>query len=98
MVIHGLNDKLVHVSGGRATARAIPGAELVLVPGMGHDMPRQLWPVLVDGVARTAARADAKAGYAPRFAGSTTGRGTTDQSAGASDRASSSSSSSASRR
>ena len=49
LVIHGLSDKLVHVSGGRATARAIPGAELVLIPGMGHDMPRELWPVLVDG-------------------------------------------------
>lgn len=57
LVIHGLQDKLVHVSGGRATARAVPGAELVLVPGMGHDMPRELWPVIVDGVARTAARA-----------------------------------------
>jgi len=60
-VIHGLNDKLVHVSGGRATARAIPGAELVLIPGMGHDMPRRLWPVLVDAVARTARRAQGAA-------------------------------------
>jgi pimeloyl-ACP methyl ester carboxylesterase len=57
LVIHGLADRLVHVSGGRATARAIPGAELVLVPGMGHDLPRELWPVFVDGIARTAARA-----------------------------------------
>jgi pimeloyl-ACP methyl ester carboxylesterase len=47
----------VHVSGGRATAAAIPGAELVLIPGMGHDMPRELWPVFVDGIARTAVRA-----------------------------------------
>jgi len=61
LVIHGLNDKLVHVSGGRATARAIPGAELVVIPGMGHDMPRKLWPVLVDGVARTARRAQVSA-------------------------------------
>jgi len=66
LVIHGLSDKLVHVSGGRATARAIPGAELVLIPGMGHDLPRKLWPVFVDGVARTAARA----GAAPRRADS----------------------------
>jgi pimeloyl-ACP methyl ester carboxylesterase len=57
LVIHGLADRLVHVSGGRATARAVPGAELVLVPGMGHDMPRELWPMFVDGIARTAARA-----------------------------------------
>jgi pimeloyl-ACP methyl ester carboxylesterase len=58
LVIHGLDDRLVHVSGGRATAQAVPGAELLLVPGMGHDLPRELWPVIVDGIARTAARAD----------------------------------------
>ncbi len=60
-VIHGTADPLVHVSGGRATARAIPEAELVLIPGMGHDMPAALWPVFVDAIARTAARADASA-------------------------------------
>jgi pimeloyl-ACP methyl ester carboxylesterase len=57
LVIHGLRDKMVHVSGGRATAAAIPGAELLLVPGMGHDLPRPLWPVFVDGIERTARRA-----------------------------------------
>ena len=54
LVIHGLSDKLVHVSGGRATARAIPGAELVLIPGMGHDMPRQAVARPRRRVARTA--------------------------------------------
>ena len=39
LVIHGLADKMVHVSGGRATASAVPGAELLLVDGMGHDLP-----------------------------------------------------------
>jgi pimeloyl-ACP methyl ester carboxylesterase len=57
LVVHGLADRLVHVSGGRATARAVPGAELMLVPGMGHDLPRELWPVFVDGIVRTADRA-----------------------------------------
>jgi pimeloyl-ACP methyl ester carboxylesterase len=57
LVIHGKQDPLVHVSGGKATARAIPGAELILVPGMGHDMPRAVWPTLVDGIDRTADRA-----------------------------------------
>ena len=56
-VVHGTADPLVHVSGGKATARAIPGAELVLIPGMGHDMPRELWPVLLDAIERTANRA-----------------------------------------
>jgi pimeloyl-ACP methyl ester carboxylesterase len=58
LVIHGLNDRLVHVSGGRATARAIPGAELLLIPGMGHDLPRPLWSTFADAIERTAARAD----------------------------------------
>ena len=57
LVIHGLADRLVHVSGGRATAQAIPNAELLLIPGMGHDLPRELWPVFVDGIERTAKRA-----------------------------------------
>ena len=42
-MIHGAADPLVDVSGGRATARAIPGAEFVAFAGMGHDLPRPLW-------------------------------------------------------
>jgi pimeloyl-ACP methyl ester carboxylesterase len=42
LVVHGEADPLVHPSGGRATAAAIPGARLHLVPGMGHDMPEEL--------------------------------------------------------
>ena len=56
-VIHGLADKMVHVSGGRATAAAIPGAELLLVPGMGHDMPAPLFDTYVEAIRRTADRA-----------------------------------------
>ncbi len=56
LVIHGLNDKMVHVSGGRATARAIRAAELLLVPGMGHDVPEQLHVTFADAIARNAAR------------------------------------------
>jgi pimeloyl-ACP methyl ester carboxylesterase len=59
LVIHGKQDLLVNVSGGRATARAIPDSELILVPGMGHDMPRPIWPTLIDGIERTADRAGA---------------------------------------
>ncbi len=55
-VIHGLPDKMVHVSGGRATAAAIPGAELILLPGLGHDLPRPLWPLFLDAIDRTARR------------------------------------------
>jgi pimeloyl-ACP methyl ester carboxylesterase len=59
LVIHGLGDKMVHVSGGRATARAIPGAELLLVPGMGHDMPAELYDTFVDAIRRVADRVPA---------------------------------------
>jgi pimeloyl-ACP methyl ester carboxylesterase len=57
LVIHGLDDKMVHVSGGRATSHAIPGSELLLVPGMGHDLPAQLQDTFVDAIRRTATRA-----------------------------------------
>lgn len=43
LVIHGLTDTICDVSGGRATAAAIPGAELVLIDGMGHNLPPGLW-------------------------------------------------------
>ncbi|OIJ99213.1 alpha/beta hydrolase [Streptomyces sp. MUSC 14] len=50
LVIHGLDDTLIDVSGGRRTADLVPGAELLLIPDMGHDRPRELWPVLIDAV------------------------------------------------
>jgi pimeloyl-ACP methyl ester carboxylesterase len=62
VVIHGTDDVLVDVSGGKATAAAIPGAELVLVEGMGHDLPPQLWPRLVELIAANAERAAVDAG------------------------------------
>jgi pimeloyl-ACP methyl ester carboxylesterase len=58
LVIHGLADKMVHVSGGRATAAAVPGAELVLVEGMGHDLPPELFATFADAIDRTARRAE----------------------------------------
>jgi pimeloyl-ACP methyl ester carboxylesterase len=59
LVFHGRDDPLVPFRGGRATAAAIPGARLIAVPGMGHDLPREVWPQLVEAVAETAARASA---------------------------------------
>jgi len=55
-VIHGSSDVLVRPAGGRATARAIPNARLKMIDGMGHDLPRQLWPVFAGEIAETAAR------------------------------------------
>ena len=57
LVVHGLADKMVHVSGGRATAAAIPGAELLLIDGMGHDLPPALYETFADAIRRTADRA-----------------------------------------
>ena len=54
LVVHGLADRMVHVSGGRATAAAIPGAELLLVEGMGHDLPRPLFATVAEAIDRTA--------------------------------------------
>jgi pimeloyl-ACP methyl ester carboxylesterase len=53
-VIHGADDSLIHVSGGEATARAIPGAKLIVVPGMGHELPEGAWPIVIDAVAALA--------------------------------------------
>jgi pimeloyl-ACP methyl ester carboxylesterase len=60
LVVHGLADTMCDPSGGRATAEAIPGAELLLVEGMGHDLPRALWPTLVDRIARVVQRGEAR--------------------------------------
>ncbi|MEV4598795.1 alpha/beta hydrolase [Amycolatopsis sp. NPDC049253] len=55
LVVHGARDPLVHVSGGRATARALR-ADLDVVPGMGHDLPLEIWPRVLDGIERVAAK------------------------------------------
>jgi len=60
-VIHGTRDVLVRPSGGRATARAIPNARLRIVEGMGHDLPRALWPIFIDEIADNAARVGRRA-------------------------------------
>lgn len=57
LVIHGLRDRMVHVSGGRSTAMAIPGSELLLIHGMGHDFPQPLFDTIAAAVRRTADRA-----------------------------------------
>jgi len=54
LVIHGTADPLVPVEAGRATARAVPGARLVLIDGMGHTLPAAVWPRIVDAIAEHA--------------------------------------------
>jgi len=57
VVIHGSDDPLIDVSGGRATAAAVPGAELVLIEGMGHDLPEGTWAPIAEALARNFDRA-----------------------------------------
>jgi pimeloyl-ACP methyl ester carboxylesterase len=57
-VIHGDADPLVDVSGGRATAAAIPGARLWEIPGLGHDLPPELFDEIADAVAVLAKQAE----------------------------------------
>jgi pimeloyl-ACP methyl ester carboxylesterase len=59
VVIHGTRDRMVRPSGGRETARAIAGARLVEIEGMGHDLPRGAWDRIVDAIVSNAGRADA---------------------------------------
>jgi pimeloyl-ACP methyl ester carboxylesterase len=57
LVLHGGQDPVINVKAGRATAAAIPGARLVIYPDMGHDLPQELWPSMLDEIAALAARA-----------------------------------------
>ncbi len=50
LVIHGRDDTLITLSGGERTAELVPGATLVVFNDMGHDLPKPLWPALVDQV------------------------------------------------
>jgi pimeloyl-ACP methyl ester carboxylesterase len=59
LVLHGADDPLVDVSGGRATADAIPDAELAIFEGMGHDLPRALWPDITARIGDLVQRAEA---------------------------------------
>ena len=56
LVVHGLSDRMVHVSGGRSTALSIPGSELLLIDGMGHDLPQPLFDSIASAIRRTADR------------------------------------------
>jgi pimeloyl-ACP methyl ester carboxylesterase len=55
LVVHGTDDKLVQPSGGERTAELVPGAKLLKIEGMGHDLPPQLWPRLVEAITTHAA-------------------------------------------
>jgi pimeloyl-ACP methyl ester carboxylesterase len=56
LVIHGTADPLIPLPCGEATAAAIPGAELLVIEGMGHDLPRDAWPQMVSAISGLTAR------------------------------------------
>jgi pimeloyl-ACP methyl ester carboxylesterase len=56
LVVHGEEDQIIGVSGGEATAAAIPGARLLRVPGLGHELPPGFWPALADALVELADR------------------------------------------
>jgi pimeloyl-ACP methyl ester carboxylesterase len=58
LVVHGDSDPLINVTAGRRTAELIKDAELMEVPGMGHDLPRPVWPALADAIRALADRAE----------------------------------------
>jgi len=58
LVIHGADDPLIQVSGAHATAAALPNAELLVIDGMGHDLPRQVWPQVVERISAHIAGAE----------------------------------------
>jgi pimeloyl-ACP methyl ester carboxylesterase len=68
LVIHGRDDELITPLGGERTAELIPGSTLVVLNDMGHDLTRELWPVIIDQVCIHTTRAELRAGVrkAPR--------------------------------
>jgi pimeloyl-ACP methyl ester carboxylesterase len=60
VVIHGSADPLVSPSGGDATAKAIPGAELIVIEGMGHELPPGAWPTVLEAVVANTARSGSR--------------------------------------
>jgi pimeloyl-ACP methyl ester carboxylesterase len=57
LVIHGKDDILVPIENGRMVAAAVPGARLLEIEGMGHDIPKRVWPQVIDAIAETARQA-----------------------------------------
>ena len=62
LVVHGDEDVLVPIENGRLVAAAVPGARMLELEGMGHDLPRRVWPRVIDAIVETARRASAVPG------------------------------------
>jgi pimeloyl-ACP methyl ester carboxylesterase len=60
LVLHGDSDPILRVSAAQDTAKAIPGARLLILPGVGHDLPAPLWPTIAHEVRQLADQASAR--------------------------------------
>jgi pimeloyl-ACP methyl ester carboxylesterase len=58
LVIHGSEDPLIPLELGEATAKAVPEAEQLIIEGMGHGLPPQVWPLIVEAIAAHTRKAD----------------------------------------
>ena len=58
LVIHGNKDPFMPIEGGKETAQLIPGAKLLIIDGMGHDMPQEAWPEIIDAISNHTMRAN----------------------------------------
>jgi pimeloyl-ACP methyl ester carboxylesterase len=58
LVIHGVDDVLIPVENGRLVAEAVPGARVIEFDGMGHDLPKRVWPQVADAIADLARQAN----------------------------------------
>ena len=68
LLLHGSDDPLVLPSAGRAVAASIPGAEFELIDGMGHDLPRQLWPLIIERISCHVRRSEGTLDFTMPFA------------------------------
>ncbi|MCP4757134.1 MAG: alpha/beta hydrolase, partial [Proteobacteria bacterium] len=57
LVIHGANDPLIPLECGKDTAESVPGAELLVIDGMGHNHPKEAWPQIVEAISNHARKA-----------------------------------------
>jgi pimeloyl-ACP methyl ester carboxylesterase len=62
LALHGADDPLLRPAAAAALARAVPGGRAVVFAGMGHEVPRRLWPALVEEISRNADRCRVLAG------------------------------------
>ena len=61
LVIHGDADPVIAVSGGERTAEVVPGAELMILEGMGHDLSPYFWPPVIEAITALVVRSAAVA-------------------------------------